>query len=209
MKNLSLRQLRIFEAVAANLSYSRAAEQLSLTQPAVSMQVQQLESDLGLQLLVKTGKKVTLSQAGEEMLRQARRILNQVLIAEEAMSVFHITEGAKGGLLHLGVVPTAHYFAPTLLMAFAKAWPGVTFKLTVDRREKILAMLQAHQLDVAIAGYPPSEADIEAETFAQHPHCIVAAAKHPLAKERRIHWDALRDEPFIFREPDSATRQFF
>ncbi len=209
MKNLSLRQLRIFEAVAANLSYSRAAEQLSLTQPAVSMQVQQLESDLVLQLLVKTGKKVTLSQAGEEMLRQARRILNQVLIAEEAMSVFHITEGAKGGLLHLGVVPTAHYFAPTLLMAFAKAWPGVTFKLTVDRREKILAMLQAHQLDVAIAGYPPSEADIEAETFAQHPHCIVAAAKHPLAKERRIHWDALRDEPFIFREPDSATRQFF
>ena len=209
MKSLSLRQLRIFEAVAANLSYSRAAEQLSLTQPAVSMQVQQLESDLGLQLLVKTGKKVTLSQAGEEMLRQARRILNQVLIAEEAMSVFHITEGAKGGLLHLGVVPTAHYFAPTLLMAFAKAWPGVTFKLTVDRREKILAMLQAHQLDVAIAGYPPSEADIEAETFAQHPHCIVAAAKHPLAKERRIHWDALRDEPFIFREPDSATRQFF
>ena len=209
MKNLSLRQLRIFEAVAANLSYSRAAEQLSLTQPAVSMQVQQLESDLGLQLLVKTGKKVSLSQAGEEMLRQARRILNQVLIAEEALSAFHITDGAKGGLLHLGVVPTAHYFAPALLMAFADVWPGVTFKLTVDRREKILAMLQEHQLDVAIAGYPPSEADIEAETFAKHPHCIVAAANHPLARKRRIHWDALRDEPFIFREPDSATRQFF
>ena len=209
MKNLSLRQLRIFEAVAANLSYSRAAEQLSLTQPAVSMQVQQLESDLGLQLLVKTGKKVSLSQAGQEMLRQARRILNQVLIAEEALSAFHITDGAKGGLLHLGVVPTAHYFAPALLMAFADVWPGVTFKLTVDRREKILAMLQEHQLDVAIAGYPPSEADIEAETFAKHPHCIVAAANHPLARKRRIHWDALRDEPFIFREPDSATRQFF
>ena len=209
MKNLSLRQLRIFEAVAANLSYSRAAEQLSLTQPAVSMQVQQLESDLGLQLLVKTSKKVSLSQAGEEMLRQARRILNQVLIAEEAVSAFHISEGAKGGLLHLGVVPTAHYFAPALLMAFAAVWPGVTFKLTVDRREKILAMLQEHQLDVAIAGYPPSEADIEAETFAKHPHCIVAAAHHPLAKARRIHWDALRDEPFIFREPGSATRLFF
>lgn len=209
MKNLSLRQLRIFEAVAANLSYSRAAEQLSLTQPAVSMQVQQLESDLGLQLLVKTGKKVSLSQAGEEMLRQARRILNQVLIAEEAVSAFHISEGSKGGLLHLGVVPTAHYFAPALLMAFGAVWPGVTFKLTVDRREKILAMLQEHQLDVAIAGYPPSEADVEAETFAQHPHCIVAAASHPLTKAHRIHWDALRDEPFIFREPDSATRQFF
>lgn len=209
MKNLTLRQLRLFEAVASQLSYSRAAEQMNLTQPAVSMQVQHMEAELGLQLLVKTGKRVSLSQAGEEMLRQTRRILNQLLIAEETMAAFHVTEGARGGLLHLGVVATAHYFAPALLMAFAAHWPGVKFKLTVDRRETILTMLMAHQLDVAIAGYPPSEADVEAETFAQNPHCIVAAAHHPLAKMRRIHWDALRDEPFIFREPGSATRQFF
>jgi DNA-binding transcriptional LysR family regulator len=209
MRNLTLRQLRLFEAVASRLSYSRAAEQMNLTQPAVSMQVQQLEAELGLQLLVKTGKRVTLSQAGEEMLRQARRILSQVVIAEEAMAAFHVADGDKGGLLHLGVVATAHYFAPALMMAVAQQWPGVKFKLTVDRRENILAMLQDHQLDVAIAGYPPSEADIEAETFAQNPHCIVAAAQHPLAKMRRIHWSALRDEPFIFREPGSATRQFF
>jgi len=209
LKNLTLRQLRIFEAVGTHLNYSRAAEQMSLTQPAVSMQLQQLEADLGLQLLVKASKKVTLSQAGEELLRQSRRILNQVLIAEEAVAAFHMTEGTKGGLLHLGVVPTAHYFAPKLLMAFAQQWPGVKFKLTVDRRDAILGMLQEHQLDVAIAGYPPSEADVEAETFAQHPHCIVAAANHPLAKKRRLTWDALKDEPFIFREPHSATRQFF
>ncbi|MDZ7920937.1 LysR family transcriptional regulator [Rhodoferax sp.] len=209
LKNLTLRQLRLFEAVATQLSYSRAAEQMNVTQPAVSMQVQQLEAELGLQLLVKAGKKVSLSQAGEEMLRQARRILNQVTIAEEAIGAFHDAAGGHGGLLHLGVVSSAHYFAPALLMAFAEHWPGVKFKLTVDRRETILAMLQDHQLDVAIAGYPPSEADVEAETFAQNPHCVVAAANHPLAKKRRIHWDALRDEPFIFREPGSATRQFF
>lgn len=209
LKNLTLRQLRIFEAVATLLSYSRAAEQLSLTQPAVSMQVQQLEAELGLQLLVKSGRQVTLSQSGEEMLRQSRRILHQVLIAEDAIGAFHQTSGAKGGLLHVGVVPTAHYFAPKLLMAFAQHWPGVKFKLTVDKRDAILSMLQEHQLDVAIAGYPPSEADVEAETFAQHPHCIVAAADHPLAKKRHITWDALKDEPFIFREPNSATRQFF
>jgi DNA-binding transcriptional LysR family regulator len=209
LKNLTLRQLRIFEAVGSHLSFSRAAEQMSLTQPAVSMQLQQLEADVGLQLLVKSGKKVTLSQAGEELLRQARRILNQVLIAEEAVAAFHLNEGSKGGLLHLGVVPTAHYFAPKLLMAFAQQWPGVKFKLTVDRRDAILRMLQEHQIDVAIAGYPPSEADVEAETFAQHPHCIVAAANHPLASKRRLTWDALKDQPFIFREPHSATRQFF
>ena len=209
LRNLTLRQLRIFEAVATQLSFSRAAEQLSLTQPAVSMQVQQLQAELGLQLVRKTGKKISLSQAGEEMLRQSRRMLDQVQIAEAAMGLFHTGMGAKGGLLHVGVVPTAHYFAPKLLMAFADHWPGVKFKLTVDRREAILRMLQQHQLDVAIAGYPPSEADVEAETFAQNPHCIVAGAGHPLGKKRHISWDALKDEPFLFREPQSATRQFF
>lgn len=209
LRNLTLRQLRLFEAVATHLSYSRAAEVMNVTQPAVSMQVQQLETEVGLQLLVKAGRKVSLSQAGEEMLRQCRRILNQVLLAEESMGAFHPAEGGHGGLLHLGVVSSAHYFAPALLMAFAERWPGVKFKLTVDRRETILAMLQDHQLDVAIAGYPPSEADVEAETFAQNPHCIVASANHPLARKRRVHWDALRNEPFIFREPGSATRHFF
>jgi len=209
LKNLTLRQLRLFEAVASSLSFTRGAEHMGVTQPAASMQLQQLEQDLALQLLVKQGRRISLSQAGEEMLRQARRILNQVQIAEEAVAAFHQAEGGHGGLLHLGVVPTAHYFAPALLMAFAKEWPGLKFKLTVDRRETILAMLQEHQLDVAIGGYPPSEADVEADTFAQHPHCIVAAADHPLARKRRLHWDALKDEPFIFREPKSATRQFF
>ncbi|MCW5222154.1 LysR family transcriptional regulator [Verminephrobacter aporrectodeae] len=208
MKNTTLRQLRLFEAVASHLSYSRAAEHMGLTQPAVSMQLRQLEADLGLQLLVKIGKRIRLSQAGEEMLSQTRRILNQVHIAEEAVAAFRVTEGG-GGLLHLGVVSTAHYFAPTLLMAFARQWPGVKFKLTVERREKILSLLQEHQIDVSIAGYPPSDADVEAETFAQNPHCIVAAAEHPLAKQRGIPWDALRDEPFIFREPGSTTRKFF
>jgi DNA-binding transcriptional LysR family regulator len=209
MAHFTLRQLRLFEAVASNLSYSRGAAQMRLTQPAVSMQLRQLESALGVPLLVKTGKRVSLSQAGEEMLRQSRRILNQVAIAHEAVMAFHPDERLRGGLLHLGVVPTAHYFAPALLMAFSKQVPDVKFKLTVERREKILAMLREHQLDLAIGGYPPSEADVEAETFAQHPHCIVACASHRLAKKRRIRWEELSDEPFIFREPGSATRQFF
>ena len=209
LKNLTLRQLRVFEAVASHLNYSRAAEQMSVSQPAVSMQLQQLEADLGLQLLLRQGKKVMLSQVGEEMLFQTRRILNQVQIAEEVVAAFHETSGSSGGLLHLGVVPTAHYFAPTLLIDFAKKWPNVKFKLTVDRRDVILSMLEDHQLDLAIGGYPRSEAALEAETFAQHPHCIVAAANHPLAKKRKIHWDALKDERFIFREPNSAMRLFF
>src|SRR6218665_3099186 len=134
MKHWNLRQLRLFEAVALHLSYSRAAQQMSLTQPAVSIQVQQLETELGLQLLVKTGKRIRLSQAGEAMRRQTRRILNQVRMAAEAIAAYHQTEGGSGGLLPLGVVPTAPYFAPALLMAVARQWSGVKFKLTVDRR---------------------------------------------------------------------------
>ena len=205
MKNVTLRQLRIFEAVASTLNFSRAAEQLHLTQPAVSMQISQLQEDAGVQLLVKSGKQIRLSQAGEEMLRHARRILDQVRIAEDAMGA---TRAGKGGLLHLGVVPTAHYFAPALLMAFRENHPGISFKLTVERRDRILAMLQEHQIDVAVGGYPPSEADVEAETFARHPHCIVASTNHRLAMQKNIHWDELREESFIFREPGSATRQF-
>jgi DNA-binding transcriptional LysR family regulator len=209
LKNLTLRQLRFFEAVASQLSYSRAAEQLHVTQPAVSMQVHQLESDLGLLLLVREGRKVSLSHAGLEMLRQTRRILNQVLLADETITALHRAESSSGGLLHLGVVPTAHYFAPRLLMAFARTRPDAKFKLTVDRRDVILGMLQERRLDIAIAGYPPSESDVEAESFARHPHCIVASADHPLVGERHVRWSALKGEPFIFREPDSATRKFF
>ena len=205
MKNLTLRQLRIFEAVASSLNYSRAATQLHLTQPAVSMQMTQLQNDAGLPLLVKNGKRLMLSQPGEDMLRHARRILGQVGDAEEAMAA---ARAGKGGLLHLGVVPTAHYFAPALLMAFRAQHPGIRFKLTVDRRDRILAMLREHQLDLAIGGYPPSEADVEAKTFARHPHCIVAPVDHPLARRRNLPWEALREEAFIFREPGSATRQF-
>jgi len=209
LRNVTLRQLRLFQAVAQHLSYSRAAEHMNVTQPAVSMQIQQLETELGLPLLVRQGKKISLSPAGEEMLRQSQRILNQVQIAGEAVAAFHASHGTGGGYLHLGVVPTAHYFAPRLLMAFAKQWPGIQFKLTVDRRDAILKMLQEHQLDLAIGGYPPSEADLEAETFAQHPHCVVASSAHPLAERRKVVWDDLQAEPFIFREPHSATRQFF
>src|SRR6218665_3639786 len=111
MKHWNLRQLRLFEAVALHLSYSRAAQQMSLTQPAASMQVQQHETELGLQLLVKTGKRIRLSQAGEERLRQTRRILNQLRMAREAMAAYHQNEGGSGGALHLARAPHSHPFS--------------------------------------------------------------------------------------------------
>jgi DNA-binding transcriptional LysR family regulator len=106
-------------------------------------------------------------------------------------------------------VSTAHYFAPRLLDAFRRRHPEVRLKLTVAKREEVLAMLQEHRLDIAITGYPPSESDVEAQSFARHPHCIVAPPGHRLAEQRQLTWSDLRDEHFIFRESGSATRQFF
>jgi DNA-binding transcriptional LysR family regulator len=189
MKTFNLRHLRIFETIASCSSFSRAAEQLGMSQPAVSMQVRQLESDLGV-VLFEPPQRQRLTDAGQDLLLHARVILAQSRAAEEAMAVYEAeaTGGARSarGLLHLGVVSTAHYFAP-----------------------RLLSMLQEHRLDLAISGYPPSEADVEAASFARHPHCIVAPPDHPLARRKRLSWNDLRDEHFIFRESGSATRQFF
>lgn len=205
MKNASIRQLRIFEVAATTLSFSRAAEQICITQPAVSMQIKLLEDEVGAPLFLRVGKKLLLTDAGRELLRHARILLGQFKQAEESLATLG---GSLRGQLHLGVVSTAHYFAPIVLAAFRRLYPGVTLKLTVDLRENILSLLNAYQIDLAIAGYPPSESEIEAEFFAHHPHCLVAAADHPLVGQRGIAWDALRGEAFIFREVGSATRQF-
>lgn len=212
MKPLNLRTLRIFETVAACGNFSRAAEQLAMTQPAVSMQIRQLESDLGT-LLFDGQQRQRLTDAGRELLQHARIISAQVRAAEDALATHRGDAGdgsprGQRGLLHLGVVSTAHYFAPRLLHAFNQLHPEVRLKLTVAKRTEVLAMLQDHQLDIAISGYPPSEGDLEATSFARNPHCIVAHPDNPLARRKRLRWGDLRDQHFIFREPGSATRQF-
>lgn len=213
MKNLNLRHLRIFETVVGAGSFSRAAALLDMTQPAVSMQVRQLEADLGVALF-EGRQRQRLSDAGQDLLQHARIILAQVRAAEEALQVYTPSAVEAGearthrGLLHLGVVSTAHYFAPRLLHEFNRRHPEVRLKLTVAKRSEVLAMLKDHALDIAISGYPPSEGDLEATTFARNPHCIVAHPAHPLARRKRLQWADLRDEHFIFREPGSATRQF-
>ena len=212
MKAFNLRSLRVFETVATCGSFSRAADQLDMTQPAVSMQIRQLEADVGTALF-DGQQRQRLTDAGRELLQHARIIDAQVRTAEESLAAYSGANGdapprGQRGLLHLGVVSTAHYFAPPLLNAFNQLHPEVRLKLTVAKRAEVLAMLQDHELAIAITGYPPSEGDLEATTFARHPHCIVAHPANPLARRKRLSWADLRDEHFIFREPGSATRQF-
>ncbi|GAB1392572.1 LysR family transcriptional regulator [Rhodocyclaceae bacterium] len=203
MKHVTLRQLKVFESVARHLSFSRAAEELHLTQPAVSMQVKQLEEQAGLPLTEMLGKKVFLTQAGEEVARHARLIAQQLREAGEAIDAL---KGVRGGTLSIGVISTAKYFTPRLLAEFRRRQPGIELQLGVYNRETVLRKLAENQIDLAIMGQPPSDFPTVAEAFADHPLVIIAAPDHPLARQAEIPSAALNEETLLIREPGSGTR---
>jgi DNA-binding transcriptional LysR family regulator len=203
MRNVTLRQLRVFESVARHLSFSRAAEEFHLSQPAVSMQVRQLEESIGLPLTEQVGKKVFLTAAGAELARHARVIAQQL---REAQTAFDALKGLKSGRLVIGVVSTAKYFAPRLLAAFRARHPEVELRLGVHNREVVVQQLAENQIDLAIMGRPPQEIATIAEAFAEHPLVMVAAPEHPLAAGRLLQAAELAGETFLIREPGSGTR---
>ena len=205
MRNLTLRSLHVFEAAASALSYSRAGELLGMTQSAVSQQIRQLEDEVGTRLFDTQSRPIRMTDAGHELVRHARVILAQVGVAEDALSTLG---GDLRGQLHLGVVPPANNFVPAMLAAFRARHPDARLKLTVGRRDALLAQLAEHRIDMVLGGYPPADAEVEAEAFARHPHVVIARADHPLADRESLVWTDLSDEVFIFREQGSATRAF-
>jgi LysR family transcriptional regulator, low CO2-responsive transcriptional regulator len=203
MKNATFRQLRVFSEVARHLSFARAAEALHLTPPAVTMQVKELESHVGLPLFQREGRRVALTTVGEYMLVHARKILATLKDAEDTALRLQKLEV---GTLTIGMVSTAKYFLPPLLAEFKREHGGVELRLVVGNREQLVAMLQANEVDIAIMGRPPKELATRAEPFAAHPHVFVSAVTHPLARERDISPQALRSYGFVMREPGSGTR---
>lgn len=206
MLHLTLRQLQIFEAVARHLSYSRAAEELHLTQPAVSMQMRELEGNLGLAILEQIGKKIFLTQAGEELRRRSREILLQIAETRVALETM---KGVDNGRLNIAVVSTAKYFAPRLLALFCQRHQNVKLNLTVSNREEVLQRLTENQTDLAIMGQPPDGLDAEKEAFAYHPLGMIAPPQHPLARVKQIPLHVLMKESLLIREPGSGTRNVY
>jgi DNA-binding transcriptional LysR family regulator len=202
MKNATLRQLKVFETVARHLSFSRAAEELHLTQPAISTQVKTLEEHVGLPLFEQLGKKIYLTPAGAELLHYCRAIIQQFQDAEAAMTQF---KGISGGKLNVAVISAGDYFFPRLLVEFARRHAGVTLNLTVHNREELLGQLADNLTDLAVMVRPPLDMDTVNESFAPHPYVIVAASNHPLASEKRIPLKAILREPFVVREKGSDT----
>ena len=202
MKHATLRQLKVFEAVARLLSFSRAAEELHLTQPAVSTQVSKLEEHAGNPLFEQFGKKIYLTPAGTELLQISRAIIQQFEAAEIAMTQF---KGVSGGKLNVGVISAGDYFFPRLLVEFAGRHSGVTLNFTVHNREGLLTHIADNLTDLAIMVRPPTDLDTTNQPFAPHPYVIVAAPTHPLVGLKQIGMDRLMHESFVVREKGSDT----
>ena len=202
MKHATLRQLKVFEAVARLLSFSRAAEELHLTQPAVSTQVRKLEEHAGNALFEQFGKKIYLTPAGTELLQISRAIIQQFEAAENAMMQF---KGVSGGKLNVGVISAGDYFFPRLLVEFASRHQGVTLNFTVHNRAQLLTHIAENLTDLAIMLRPPTDLDTVNQPFAPHPYVIVAAPGHPLVGVKKIPLQRLMREPFVVREKASDT----
>lgn len=201
--HFSLRQLHIFEAVARHLSYTRAAEELHLTQPAVFTQVKQLEDGVGLALLERMGKQLFLTEAGREVLAASRETVATLERLEMRLADL---QGLKKGKLRIAIVTTAKYLIPRLLGEFCTRYPGIEAGLTVTNREKLLARLAENADDLVVLGVPPEHLDVVATPIADNPLVVVARQDHPLAGKKRIPLKRLAEEPFILREPGSGTR---
>jgi len=203
MLQFTLRQLQVFEKVANHLNYSRAAEELYLSQPAVSMQIKQLETSIGLPLFEQMGKKVFLTEAGRELFHYARSIAQQLT---EMEAVFDEMKGLGKGKFTLSVVNTANYFTPQLLARFCQRHPNINVILQVANRDAVLKQLADNSTDLAILGQPPDGLDLSAELFLDNPLVVIAPPGHPLAKLKRVKFARLAEETFLSREKGSGTR---
>lgn len=210
MKNATLRQLKVFEAVARNLSFTRAAEELYLTQPTVSIQIKQLADIVGQPLLEQVGKRIFLTDAGRELLKVCREIFEGLDRFEMLMSDM---KGVKAGKLRLAVITTAKYFVPRLLGVFCQRYPGIDVTLKVTNRERVLQRMAENQDDLYVLGQPPDQMDVVFEPFLENPLVVLAPGNHPLAGKKNISPQRLTEEQFLMREPGSgirlATEEFF
>jgi DNA-binding transcriptional LysR family regulator len=203
MLNVTLRQLQVFASAAHHLSFARAAEELHLTAPAISMQIKELESAVGLLLFDRSGRTLTLSTPGEYFLLHARRMLSALKDAEDTMGRL---KGVQTGRLTLGIASTAKYFVPMLLAQFRREHPAVEFRLEIGNRRALVEMLKRNEVDLAIMGRPPRELATRAEPFAPNPLVMIASPEHRLAHLPDVPPALLANEVFLVREIGSGTR---
>ena len=200
----TFRQLEIFEAIARLGSFTRASEELYLTQPTVSMQMKKLTDIVGSQLVEQIGKKVSLTEDGRELAQASREIF--AILDRYTMSVAQ-RRGLEKGKLRLMAITTASYFAPRLLGEFSKLHPGIDLSLRVTNKEQVLASMADNLDDLYLLGTPPDEIDVIATPIMDNPIVVLAAPGHPLAAKPNLSLADLAQQPWVMREAGSGTRK--
>lgn len=206
MIKATLQQLRLFEAVARYGSFTRAAEAIHLTQPAISIQIKRLEETLGTPLFEQMGKKIYLTAAGKELYATCRHVFDSLGTFEGKLDELR---GEVAGPLNLAAVTTAKYFLPHYLGAFLRRYPKVLPQLKVSNRARIIERMEANVDDIYILATLPERIDIEVHPFLKDELVIFAHPKHPLANKKQIPPDLLLGERIISREAGSGIRMTF
>ena len=203
MRNLTLRQIKIFISAAKHLSFSRAAEELHITGSAISLQIKDMEGDIGVSLFSRENRKITLTHAGEHFLSYAIQIISTLDEASEAMKSLR---GTQAGILKIGLVSTTRYFLPAILVQFKQQHPNIQIKVDIKNRQELIELLRTGEIDVAIMGKTPKALNARAEPFAHHPHLFIASPSHPLAGKANLAPEVLNEVEIISREQGSGTR---
>jgi DNA-binding transcriptional LysR family regulator len=204
IRHATLRQLQVFEAIVRLGSFTRAAEELFLTQPTVSMQIRKLTDAIGLPLFEHVGRNVEPTEAGGELYSACRSMFET--LANLEMKVADL-KGMKRGRLRMGVITTAKYLAPEILGEFSRLYPGIDLALKVTNRERIITRMHDNEDDLYIMGQAPEEElDVEAYPFAPNPLVVMAPRDHPLVGKKYISLEEVAKESFIIREPGSGIR---
>lgn len=202
-RRITFRQLETFSAVARLGSFTKAAEALHLTQPAVSIQIRQVVDVVGMPLFEQNGREITLTAAGEE-LQSAVRNLDDVWNRLE--SALDALKGLKRGRLRVALVTTAKYFLPRMLGTFCRQYPDIDIELEIGNREKIIGRLRGNEDDLYVMSYPPTETDIVSYPFLDNEYVVIAPATH-WAAGKSVTLEKLATEPFLLREQGSGSRQ--
>ncbi|MDD3352791.1 LysR family transcriptional regulator [Zoogloea sp.] len=202
-RQITLRQLETFSTVARLGSFTRAAEALHLTQPAVSIQMRQLSGNVGMALFDTSGRELHLTAAGEALLGTVRALDD---VWNRFESSIDALKGLRRGKLRVAMVTTAKYFVPRMLGAFCRRYPEISIELQIANRDRIVERLRNNEDDLYVMSYPPEDADIVVHPFLDN-ELVVLAPKDHWAVNKRLTLAALAEEPFLLREAGSGGRR--
>ena len=202
-RRITFRQLETFAEVARLQSFTRAAEALHLTQPAVSIQIRQIAETIGLPLFEQNGREIALTAGGEELLATVRDLDDAWNRFESAIDDL---KGFKRGKLRVGLVTTAKHFLPRMLGDFYRRYPDIDIELEIANRQRIVERIRGNQDDLYVMAYPPEELDIVSYPFLDNEYVVLAPATH-WAAGRGVTLDDLAGESFLLREVGSGSRK--